>query len=147
MGLWSADGAVDFAVHFGGLFEVGGALDGLAAAAFVEVGGDGLHEGAEDGVAGGPGDGAVKADVVNEVLLGVVEGGVHLGISSRRARLGARRWRARRRGRRGLDSRTRRASNICQGREVMQGSKRTVRELESKAGGPEETKVPAPWRL
>ena len=77
-GVVGADGAVDFSVHLGGLFEVGGALDGLAAA-LVEVGGDGLHECAEDGVAGGSGDGAVEADVVDEVLLGVVEGGVHLG--------------------------------------------------------------------
>ena len=49
------------------------------AAVVVEVGGDGLHEGGEDGVAGGAGDGAVEADVVDEVLLRVGEGGVHLG--------------------------------------------------------------------
>ena len=77
-GVVGADGAVDLAVHLGGLLEVLGVLDGLAAVV-VEVGGDGLHEGAEDGVAGGSGDGAVEADVVDEVLLGVVEGGVHLG--------------------------------------------------------------------
>ena len=77
-GVVGADGAVDLAVHLGGLLEVLGVLDGQAAVV-VEVGGDGLHEGAEDGVAGGAGDGAVEADVVDEVLLGVVEGGVHLG--------------------------------------------------------------------
>ena len=77
-GVVGADGAVDLAMHLGGLFEALGALNGLAAA-FVEVGGDGLHEGAEDGVAGGTCDGAVEADVVDEVLLRVVEGGVHLG--------------------------------------------------------------------
>ncbi len=77
-GVVGADGAVDLAVHLGGLFQVLGVLDGLAAVA-VEVGSDGLHQGAEDGVAGGSGDGAVETDVVDEVLLGVVEGGVHLG--------------------------------------------------------------------
>src|SRR3984885_10341404 len=45
-----------------------------------------------------------------------------------------------------LDSRTRRASNICQGRKPWRAP-RTERELESSAGGPLETKVPAPWRL
>jgi hypothetical protein len=37
---------------------------------------------------------------------------------------------------------TRRASNICQGRKPW-SAPRTERELESSAGGPEETKVPA----
>jgi hypothetical protein len=77
-GVVGADGAVDLAVHLGGFLEVDGVDDGLAAV-LVEVGGDGLHEGAEDGVAGGSGDGAVEADVVDEVLVGVGEGGVHLG--------------------------------------------------------------------
>ncbi len=73
-----ADGAIDLAVHLGGFFEVDGVLHGLAAV-LVEVGGDGLHESAEDGVAGGAGDSAMEADVVNEVLLRIRERGVHLG--------------------------------------------------------------------
>ena len=77
-GVVGADGAVDLAVHLGGFFEVDGVCDGLAAV-LVEIGGDGLHEGAEDGVAGSSSDGAVKAYVVDEVLLGVFESGVHLG--------------------------------------------------------------------
>ncbi len=77
-GITGADGAEDLAVHLGGLFEGLRVAGGLAAIG-VEIGGDGLHEGAEDGVAGGPGDGAMEPDVVDEVLLGVVEGGVHLG--------------------------------------------------------------------
>ncbi len=48
-------------------------------AAVVEIGGDGLHERGEDGIAGGAGDGAVEADVVDEVLLRIAERGVHLG--------------------------------------------------------------------
>ena len=73
-----ADGAVDLAVHLGGLLEVLGVLDGEAAVV-VEVGGDGLHQRGEDGVAGGAGDGAVEAHVVDEVLVRVAERGVHLG--------------------------------------------------------------------
>src|ERR1039457_1029803 len=64
-----ADGAVDFAVHLGGFLEVLGVLDGEAAVV-VEVGGDGLHQRGEDGVAGGAGDSAVEADVMDEVLVG-----------------------------------------------------------------------------
>ena len=40
----------------------------------------------------------------------------------------------------------RRASNICQGRNPCRAPS-TFSELESSAGGPLETKVPAPWRL
>ena len=139
-----ADGAVDFAVHLGGFLQVLRVGDGEAAGV-VEVGGDGLHQRGEDGVAGGAGDGAVEADVVDEVLVGVGERGVHLGDLFGEfgdvlvgGALG---------GERGDEaSRTRRASNICQGRKPCSAPS-TVRELESSAGGPLETKVPAPWRL
>ena len=77
-GVVGADGAVDLAVHLGGFLEIRSVDDGLAAV-LVEIGGDGLHEGAEDGVAGGAGDGAMEADVVDEVLLRIGKGGVHLG--------------------------------------------------------------------
>src|ERR1017187_6684621 len=65
-----ADGAVNFAVQLGGLFQVLGVFDGEAAVV-VEVGGDGLHQRAQDRVARGAGDSAVEADVMDEVLVGV----------------------------------------------------------------------------
>src|ERR1700738_1353520 len=61
-GVAGADGAEDLAVRLGGLLEGPGVADGEAAIV-VEVRGDGLHQGAEDGVSGGAGDGAGKADV------------------------------------------------------------------------------------
>ena len=73
-----ADGAIDFAMHFGGVLKVVGVFDGLAAAV-VERSGDGFHECGQDGIAGGLGDGAMEADVVDEIFRGVVDGGVELG--------------------------------------------------------------------
>ena len=77
-GVTRSDGAEDLAVHLGGFLEVLGVLDGLGAK-LVEIGGDGLHQGTEDGIASGAGDGAMETDVVDEIFLGVGEGGVHLG--------------------------------------------------------------------
>ena len=77
-GISGADGAVEFTMDLGGFTEIAGVFDGFAAVV-VEGGGDGFHEGGEDGIAGGLGDDAVKTDVVDEVFGGVVEGGEHLG--------------------------------------------------------------------
>ena len=73
-----ADRAVDFAVHLGGFAEVDGALDGFATLV-VHGGGDGFHDGGEDGISGGLGDDAMEEHIVYEVLGGIFKGGKHLG--------------------------------------------------------------------
>jgi hypothetical protein len=73
-----ANGAVDLAVHLGRFLEINRINNGLAAV-FVEIRCDCLHKCAKDRVSGRPRDGAVEADIVDEVLVRVGKGGVHLG--------------------------------------------------------------------
>ena len=77
-GIARANGAVDLPVHLGGFAQVDGALDGFEALV-VHRRGDGLHEGGENGIAGGLGDDAVKEHVVDQVIGRVIHGGEHLG--------------------------------------------------------------------
>ena len=75
-GISIADGAINIAVRLKGWPSVLGALGGLAPL-IVKRGRHRFHEGGEDGISGSLGDSTVKAHVVNEVLGGIVDRGVH----------------------------------------------------------------------
>src|ERR1700722_15605373 len=75
-GVSGADGAIDFAMDVRGVFERSAEGRRLAPAV-IERGGYGFHQGGEDGIAGGTGDGAMKAHVVNKIFFGIVNGGIH----------------------------------------------------------------------
>ena len=142
-GVAGADSAENFAVQVGGFLEVTGALGGFAPLV-VEGGGDGLHEGGEDGIAGGLGDDAVEADVVDEVLDGFVDGGIHFGdlfgecgevlLASAFGGEGGE-----------LAFEDAASFKHLPGLEAVQCAEEAERDLPS-SGGPLATKVPTPWR-
>lgn len=75
-GVMRANGAIDLAMHLRGFLEINCVDDGFAAV-LIEIGGDGLHEGAEDWIAGGASDGAVESHIVNKVLVRIGKRGIH----------------------------------------------------------------------
>jgi len=75
-GASSTDSAIDFSMRFKGGFSISCTFS-RRAAFVVESCSDGLHQGGEDGVPGSLADGAVKSHIVNQVLSGIVNCGVH----------------------------------------------------------------------
>jgi len=77
-GVMRSDGAIYLAVHLGRFLQIHCVLDGLTAE-FIEIGNERLHYRREDRVGCGASDGAMEANVMDEVFMRIVECGIHLG--------------------------------------------------------------------